>query len=112
VQIETVNDSIRLYRISGEFDALSVQESRPAVDESLGQDFAMHAIDGSDLTLIDSSGIGLLVYIYKRVAAAGGKFALIGISGQPRYMLQLLKLDRSLPLYQNIDEALGALAAA
>ena len=46
------------------------------------------------LRMIDSSGVGALVSLYKRVRAQGGNVMIKGIRDQPLAIFQLLKLDR------------------
>ncbi len=42
------------------------------------------ALDVSKVTFIDSSGVGGLVFLYKRLNAKGCKLELSGLAGQPR----------------------------
>ena len=50
------------------------------------------ALDVSDVTFIDSSGVGGLVFLYKRLNASGKRLELSGLAGQPRQLLDHLKL--------------------
>ena len=47
------------------------------------------------LKTIDSSGVGVLVSLYKRVRAQGGEVLVIGLD-QPLAIFKLLKLNRAL----------------
>jgi len=55
-------------------------------------------LDVSDVTFIDSSGIGGIVFLYKRLATQGHKLRLQGLSGQPLQMLKYLRLTELLAL--------------
>jgi len=50
-------------------------------------------VDLSDLRLIDSSGVGALVGLYKRVRAAGGAVRFVGVTAQPLVIFKMLRLD-------------------
>lgn len=55
-------------------------------------------LDVSDVTFIDSSGIGGTVFLYKRLATQGRKLKLRGLAGQPLQMLRYLRLTELLAL--------------
>ena len=67
------------------------------------------AVDLTKLTLIDSTGVGVLISLFKRARAAGGSVHFAGLSGQPKEIFRLLRLDRSLDLHPSLDVALGKL---
>ena len=86
-------DAVRL-RIAGEFDSITAPELRPTFDEIAGASPPRVVLDLSGLRLIDSSGVGAIVSLFKRVRAAGGKFEVTGVQGQPRSSFVVLRLDR------------------
>lgn len=79
--------------ISGELDALSASELRPLLDQVVEERRSDVLVDLSQLRLVDSSGIGALVSLYKRVRAIGGKVAFTGVTAQPLVIFKLLRLD-------------------
>jgi anti-anti-sigma factor len=83
-----------LMRLEGSFDALSAPAARPALDALVSEHRSPVAIDMSALHSIDSSGIGAVVSVYKRVLAQGGRLSVQGLTGQPLALFQLLRLDR------------------
>lgn len=50
-------------------------------------------LDLSRVSFIDSSGIGGLVFLYKRLTAAGHRLTLSNVAGQPLQLLNHLKLS-------------------
>jgi anti-sigma B factor antagonist len=44
--------------------------------------------------LIDSSGVAVIVSLFKRSRATGGSLRVIGLRDQPRAIFELLCLDR------------------
>jgi anti-sigma B factor antagonist len=93
--LNTEEDSAVL-SINGELDALSVLDLR-AVINKIGEDQPSRVlIDLSHLRLIDSSGVGAIVALFKKVKAYDGSMAVVGVQDQPLAILRLLRLDRVL----------------
>ncbi len=88
-------DSVVL-RIGGELDAVSVVELRPTLDKLVDEKHMKIVVDLAGLRLIDSSGVGAVVSLFRRVKAYGGKVELRGVQDQPLAIFRLLKLDRVL----------------
>jgi anti-sigma B factor antagonist len=83
--------------LRGELDALSCPELRPVLD-ALAEDGRRVTVDLSELRLIDSSGVGAMVSLYKRVRANGGDVRFVGVTAQPLVIFKLLRLDRAFEL--------------
>jgi len=87
-------DGISHLSIEGQLDALSASDLRVELDRLVAARPGTVEVDLSQLRLIDSSGVGALVSLYKRVRAQGGNVVIRGIRDQPLAIFQLLKLDR------------------
>jgi anti-sigma B factor antagonist len=85
-------------RVRGELDALSCPELRLVVDTLAAQEKCVVVVDLSELRLIDSSGVGVMVSLYKRVRANGGDVRFVGVTAQPLVIFKLLRLDRAFEL--------------
>jgi anti-sigma B factor antagonist len=81
-------------RIEGLLDAVSTAELRPIIESVVAEKRGRVIVDLSSLRLIDSSGVGAIVSLYKRVRADGGEVTVVGVRGQPLAIFRLLKLDR------------------
>ena len=93
--LNTQEDSTVL-SIGGELDALSVRDLRPVINR-IGEDQPSKVlVDLSRLRLIDSSGVGAIVALFKKVKAYEGSLAVVGAQDQPLAILRLLQLDRVL----------------
>jgi anti-sigma B factor antagonist len=53
-------------------------------------------VDVSGLRLIDSSGVGAVVFLYKRAKEHGGVVTVQGLCEQPLAIFKLLRMDRVL----------------
>jgi anti-sigma B factor antagonist len=100
-----------LLRIRGELDALSAPELRPMLDRLVDERRLDITVDLSELRMIDSSGVGTLVSLYKRVRAMGGAACFVGVTGQPLVIFKLLRLDVVFGLVEDGRESIYGLAA-
>jgi anti-sigma B factor antagonist len=91
------NDTTVLH-VRGELDALSCGDLRPVLDAVVEQGNHSVTVDLSELRLIDSSGVGAMVSLYKRVRANGGEVRFVGVTAQPLVIFKLLRLDRAFAL--------------
>ena len=82
--------------ITGELDAVSVPDLRPVLDDLISKGHKKIVVDLAGLRLIDSSGVGAIVYLFRKTKAAGGVVTVKGASDQPLAILRLLKLDQIL----------------
>jgi anti-sigma B factor antagonist len=80
-------------KVRGELDALSARALRPTLDALVAACPQKVVIDLSGLRLIDSLGVGALVWLYKRVRAKGGEVRFVGLCAQPLAIFKLLRLD-------------------
>src|SRR6476646_3430736 len=87
-------DGTTYISIEGDLDAVSVSDLRSELDKLVAARPKSVEVDLSHLRMIDSSGVGALVSLYKRVRAQGGNVVIKGIRDQPLAIFQLLKLDR------------------
>lgn len=79
--------------IDGALDALTVREIRPVIDAVVADRPRRVTVDIEKLNLIDSSGVGAIVSLFKRVKANGGSVVVVNAREQPLAVLKLLKLD-------------------
>ncbi len=104
VSHEQLSDgSIRIC-IIGEMDAIGCGETRPAFQQIIDESTeAMVALDLSQVTFLDSSGIGAIVFLFKRLRSKGSDLTIQCVSGQPRELLELLRIDQAINVDWNPD---------
>jgi anti-sigma B factor antagonist len=81
-------------QISGELDALTVADIRAELDRIVADGGEKVIVDLAGLRLVDSSGVGAIVSLFKRVRAEGRRFEVVGVQGQPLQIFQVLRLDQ------------------
>jgi anti-anti-sigma factor len=80
-----------LLRVEGELDAFTVHVLREEVDALLGELPIEVTLDLSALSSIDSSGVGAIVSLYRRLRERGRGLTICGLAGQPRWLFDSLK---------------------
>lgn len=87
-------------RLSGEIDHFSVTAIKNAVEDSLMSTGAINvAFDFSDVTFMDSSGIGLILGRFKTVSALGGKIILFGMNRETNTLMKMSGIDKIAQIY-------------
>jgi anti-anti-sigma factor len=98
-----------IIELHGEFDALGSTEIRPTLEDllqSAGPEYVF--LDMQNVSFIDSSGVGAIVFLYKRLKENSRKLKISGAHGQPRELLELLRIHKAIPLVLGRDEAVAA----
>ena len=93
---QTVEEGVTVLRITGSLDAMSTPELRPTIEALVAARTAHVVLDLDELRLIDSSGVGAIVSLYKRMRAQGGHVTVRNLRDQPLAIFRLLRLDRVL----------------
>ena len=81
---------------------------RDAVDRALKEGHATVLLNLTDVSYMDSAGIGELVACYKRVLERNGKMKLVNPAGRARDLLALTKLDEYFDTFETEQEALAS----
>ena len=55
-------------------------------------------LDLSKVSFIDSSGIGAIVFLFKRLKLRDETLIIRGVHGQPRELIELLRIDSAIPV--------------
>jgi anti-anti-sigma factor len=102
-QAMTVNHSIlssheALISVAGEFDAAGCQEYKQHWSELIEQTESQSLIlDLSQVTFLDSSGVGAIVFMFKRLKQKEVDMCLSGAQGQVQELLELLRIYQAIP---------------
>jgi anti-sigma B factor antagonist len=98
---------VEILTLKGNLDALTAPELRPTIDELVASRKTKVVFDLHELTLIDSSGVGAIVSLFKRVRMLGGDVKIACLANQPKEIFRLLRLDRAFDLFESVEEARG-----
>jgi len=62
-------------------------------------------LDLTEVPYMDSSGVGTLVEVFRRVSAYKGKMVLFGLNDRVRSVFEITKLDRFFTIRETQDQA-------
>ena len=96
---------VEILTLKGNLDALTAPELRPTIDELVASRKTKVVFNLGELTLIDSSGVGAIVSLFKRVRMLGGDVKIACLANQPKEIFRLLRLDRAFDLFESVEEA-------
>lgn len=82
----------KVVKISGDMDAASMADLK-TMFENLGSTSQDVVLDLSEVDFMDSSGVGGIVFLYKRLRVNGFKLRLAGARGQALQLLTHLRLS-------------------
>ncbi|HXE75704.1 MAG TPA: STAS domain-containing protein [Candidatus Xenobia bacterium] len=75
------------------------------VDEGLKQDQKKVIFDLAGITSLDSTGIGIIIFCYGKLKAAGGGLRVAGAQGVVGQTLKLTNIDTLVGTYASVTEA-------
>lgn len=99
-------DGVIMFTLIGSLDIGTVSTMRADLDSLLSTGQHKVLFDLYELEQIDSSGIGAIIALFKRVRSNKGDMKISRLVGQPREIFSLLRLDRVFEIYGELDEAL------
>ena len=98
------HQGLKLVRVRGEVDLSWSQRLRKTILDALASARPV-AVDLSQVSYIDSSGIAALVEGFQNARGKGQRFSLVSVSRPVIAVLELARLDRVFPIFATVDEA-------
>ncbi len=93
------NEQLLTLTVIGDFDASSSKQAQITIDDVLCNDHHPEIeIDLEHVEFLDSSGIGAIVYLYKRLVETDRAMRIEHAHGQPLKMMNLLRIGQAIPL--------------
>jgi anti-anti-sigma factor len=80
-------------------------------EELLKENCKKVIFDLAKVTVLDSTGVGIVVMCYARIKKAGGSLHIAGANGMVEQTLRMTNVDRLIDLYPNVSDAAAAFSA-
>ncbi len=106
-EIRREGDAI-VVTLAGEIDLHKAPEVHRALVGACEEKPKHLVVNLEQVTYMDSSGIGTLVEVFRRVNAYEGKLGLYGVGPRVRSLFEITKLDKFFKIYPSEAEALRA----
>jgi anti-sigma B factor antagonist len=105
---ETKNRSgVTVVEVDGQLIVGNRHELKDLIQVALDKGERRLLVDFSKTGYIDSSGLGALVSISKRIREAGGELRLAGLNEDLRSLFELTKLDTLFTILETPEQALS-----
>lgn len=105
VTTSQIRGTIALVSVAGELDLYNANRLKDVAVRLLNKQEPYVIVDLSELTYVDSSGIGVILYIYTGAQKRNLTVYFTGIRGNVAKVVQLTKLDGFLPMRGSVEEA-------
>ncbi|WP_397377193.1 STAS domain-containing protein [Pseudomonas sp.] len=100
-----LNDAL-VVTLEGALDAKAVHELRPCFEE-LAECGKAVVLDLSEVSFIDSSGIGAIVFLYKRLLVCNLRVNVVGLRPQPHELFLLLRIQQTILCHDSLKDYLA-----
>ena len=94
-----------LGRLAGTFDIIAADEFWNAVSQRVSPDTRHVVFDLSELSIMTSAGLGILVRLYARLKDSGGGLAIFGCSPKVHETFAIVQIDGILKVCATEAEA-------
>jgi anti-sigma B factor antagonist len=98
---------VTVFSLKGNLDALTAPMLKKEIEALLSARKIHVVFDLRELDLIDSSGVGAIVSLFKRVRTLQGDVKIACLQGQPAEIFKLLRLDRAFEIFDSVDAAVA-----
>lgn len=94
-----------IFTLRGSLDIGTVSTMKADIDSIVSGAKLKVLFDLYDLEQIDSSGIGAIIALFKRVRSNKGEVKISRLMGQPKEIFSLLRLDRVFEIHDDLKKA-------
>ncbi|MDP4162993.1 MAG: anti-sigma factor antagonist [Bacillota bacterium] len=102
IDIEEYNESLEI-KVEGEIDAYTAPKLRDAIFPLSEKENVKMIIDLTDVLYMDSTGLGVIVGVFKSVRAHNGDFKLIGLSDRLKRLFEITGLADIIDINSQIE---------
>ncbi|MDP4179379.1 MAG: anti-sigma F factor antagonist [Bacillota bacterium] len=103
-------NNILIAHMAGELDHHSSEEVRNKIDDRIERcKIEKLIMDFSNVTFMDSSGIGVVIGRYKKLSIKKGIVCIANVKESVRRVFELSGMFKIINVYSNIDEAIKAI---
>ncbi|AFY68925.1 anti-sigma-factor antagonist [Thalassoporum mexicanum PCC 7367] len=100
--------NIKAAYLHGKIDTSNSKQLRQEVIDCVEADTTTLVLDLHEVTFIDSSGLGSLVFLLKWMRSRGGRVVIYRPNSQVRMLLDIANMTQILPVCSNVEELAAA----
>jgi len=99
-------DDVEVLSLFGVINAENIGVFHEHIERVIEDDVRLVILDMEKLEEIDSTGIGGIISLLKRMRLKNGDVRILKIRGAVKKLFELLRIDRGIDIYESLDEAL------
>ncbi|MFA0439316.1 anti-anti-sigma factor [Vibrio sp. 10N.286.49.C2] len=104
LKAEANNNQTLHVQLFGDFDAKGSREAQTEIDHIIHNDGHHEVeVDLKQVHFMDSSGIGAIVYLYKRLVERERVMRIENATGQPLQIMKLLRIGQAIPINTHVS---------
>lgn len=109
--IESRHARFQVFHIEGEIDLHYAPALRALFQKKIDRRCRTLVLDMTAVPFIDSTGLAVLLEYLRDAAAFGGKLYVAGLSDHVRHVFEIVRLDKALCLFPDVDAAKKAMSS-
>lgn len=95
--------------VDNHIDFRNVDQLKKCIQGWAGEGRSQVVMNLSNVSFVDSSGLGAILYCKKTLEAAGGRLVLTNLQTYVQNLVKLTHLNKAITIYDNRDQALQEL---
>ena len=102
-------DGVSVFSLSGRLDSTAANDFRDTIVTRTMHGAKRIVLDFGGLSFVDSSGFGALAAALSSIQEYGGRFVVISMQEPVRKSFELIRMDRMIDVFADMDSAFAAL---
>ena len=104
-------DNVLIFDIKGELDAKAAPDLKERLTERINSGYHRVLVNLSDISYLDSAGLGVLVSGLKIATRQNGDLRMWGLQDEVKNIFQLTRLNKVFQIFDTEEQALASYAA-
>lgn len=106
----TIRKKVLVVSLSGELDHHTAKDVKNLIEEVIKNRGVVNLVfDFTNLTFMDSSGIGVVIGRYKLIRSMGGKVTIVSPARNVSKLLSMSGINKIIEIFDDVDSALNSL---
>jgi anti-sigma B factor antagonist len=106
---ESVEDGIEVFALQGEIDLHYAPVLRSLMQSKIKAQARALVLDLGDVNYIDSSGLATIIEYFRDASKHAGILCLVGMNSNLKTTFEIVRLDKAIPSFATVAEAIDAL---
>jgi anti-sigma B factor antagonist len=98
-------DTVLKMSIKGRLVVSTTEEFKSALADAIAENHWI-VLDLTEMSYIDSSGLGVMVFAQQKLSEKGGELRLAGLQPKPRIVFDITKVYRIFEIFDSVDMAI------